>query len=288
MNSKPDWKEAVFTRRESEIVIIKNVQQSAFPSILKTLRKNADVGKLNKESSVLYRLDPYLDSNNVLHVGGRSKGNNELQLSNPVILPKASHSIISKRVIEYFHQKVEHLGRTTTANEIRSHGYWIVSLNEGVKKVIFECKRCRFLRGRLCNQKMGDLPALRTTVAAPFTFCGVDMFGTFYVKECRSQVKRYAALFTCFASQAIDIEVTIYLSADSFINALRRFMARRGAVRSIHSDNGTNFVGTDNCCGRHPKNTQKCRSWLLKRIKITLRITKNKQIQAQQFMSVQI
>ena len=33
---------------------------------------------------------------------------------------------------------------------------------------------------------------------------------------------------------------------DSFIQALRRSMARQGKVRSIRSGNGTNFVGTDN------------------------------------------
>ena len=36
------------------------------------------------------------------------------------------------------------------------------------------------------------------------------------------------------------------METDSFIQALRRFMARRGKVRSITPDNGTNFAGTDN------------------------------------------
>ena len=36
------------------------------------------------------------------------------------------------------------------------------------------------------------------------------------------------------------------MKTDSFIQALRGFMARQGKVRSIRSDNGTNFVGTDN------------------------------------------
>ena len=39
------------------------------------------------------------------------------------------------------------------------------------------------------------------------------------------------------------IEVTNSLDVDSFILALRRFMARRGTVSSIWSDNGRNFVG---------------------------------------------
>ena len=34
-----------------------------------------------------------------------------------------------------------------------------------------------------------------------------------------------------------------WLSTDSFILALRRFMSRRGYPKSIITDNGTNFVG---------------------------------------------
>ncbi|GFV74016.1 DNA double-strand break repair Rad50 ATPase [Trichonephila clavipes] len=39
------------------------------------------------------------------------------------------------------------------------------------------------------------------------------------------------------------IEAVGDLTTDSFIAALRRFSARRGAPRHIYSDNGTNFVG---------------------------------------------
>lgn len=35
------------------------------------------------------------------------------------------------------------------------------------------------------------------------------------------------------------------LDANSFINALRRFIARRGQVLELRSDNGTNFVGAE-------------------------------------------
>ena len=52
--------------------------------------------------------------------------------------------------------------------------------------------------------------------------------------------------FTCFASRTVHTEVTNALDTDSFIQALRRFIARRGPVISIRSDNGTNFVGASN------------------------------------------
>jgi hypothetical protein len=38
------------------------------------------------------------------------------------------------------------------------------------------------------------------------------------------------------------IEVVHSLDTDSFINALQRFICRRGQVRGIRSDNGSNFV----------------------------------------------
>ena len=76
-----------------------------------------------------------------------------------------------------------------------------------------------------------------------FTYCGVDMFGPFLVKDGRKIQKRYGAMFTCLSSGAVHIEATTNLATDSFIQALRRLISRKGNVRMIRSDNGTNFVG---------------------------------------------
>ena len=43
--------------------------------------------------------------------------------------------------------------------------------------------------------------------------------------------------------KAVHLEVLYTLSSNSFINAMQRLIARRGNVRSITSDNGTNFTG---------------------------------------------
>ena len=50
-------------------------------------------------------------------------------------------------------------------------------------------------------------------------------------------------MFTCLTMRAVHIETANSLTADSFINALRRFTARRRKLNCIFSDNGTNFVG---------------------------------------------
>ena len=47
-------------------------------------------------------------------------------------------------------------------------------------------------------------------------------------------------------SRAVHIDVSDTLTTDSFINAYRRFVGRRGPVRQVRSDQGTNYVGAMN------------------------------------------
>lgn len=47
-------------------------------------------------------------------------------------------------------------------------------------------------------------------------------------------------------SRAIHIEVLDDLTMDCFMNALRCIICNRGNVRTLHSDNGTNFIGAVN------------------------------------------
>ena len=76
----------------------------------------------------------------------------------------------------------------------------------------------------------------------PFTHCCLDMFGPFLKSEKRSILKLYGALLNCLASCVIHIEKI--KSIDSFILVLTHFIARRGELKSICYDNGTNLIGT--------------------------------------------
>ena len=102
------------------------------------------------------------------------------------------------------------------------------------------------MRGPLQIQKMADLPVDRVEPSAPFSYCAVDFFGPFPIKEKRSEVKRYGVIFTCMASRGVHLETANSLSTSSFINALSRFLNRRGPVRQLRCDQGTNFVGAKN------------------------------------------
>ena len=172
------------------------------------------------------------------------KANLEDNLKNPVILPKIGH--ITELIIRHAHEKTYHSGRGVTLNELRSNGYWIINGNAAVRRFISRCVRCRYLRGTAGEQKMANLPNSRVEPAPPFSYCAVDCFGPWYVKDGRREVKRYGTLFTCMASRAIHIEVAHSMETDSFLQALRRVIARRGPIRELPSDRGTNFVGAEN------------------------------------------
>ena len=132
-----------------------------------------------------------------------------------------------------------------TMNEVRSNGFWIISGSVVVSSIISSCVKCKKLRGAVQEQRMSDLPEDRLETAPPFTYCAVDYFGPFIVKDGRKELKRYGVLFTCMASRAIHLETSNSLDTDSFINALRRFISRRGPIRQLRSDQGTNFVGAE-------------------------------------------
>ena len=129
-------------------------------------------------------------------------------------------------------------------NEIRSVGYWVMQGSSAVKNVISRCVICRRLRGRAGEQIMTNLLHERLKEEPPFTHCGVDIFGSFLIKERRNTLQRYGALFTYLASGAIHIKMIKNMDTDSFILELNgRFNGRCGNIRTIRCDNGSNFVG---------------------------------------------
>ena len=239
---------------QAEIEIIRCLQPEHFKdeiNILSSLqeseefrdRKTAKQRNFSlKKCGSLYRLDPFLDSNGILRVGGRlRRAIVSENVKHPVILPRKSH--ITYLILKHCHEETQHQGYGMTHNEVRQRGYWIIGGTSAVSRFVSKCVMCRRLRLPPQHQKLADLPEDRIEPAAPFTYSAVDYFGPFVVKEGRKDVKRYGVLFTCMSSRAIHIETANTLETDSFINALRRFQAERGPIRQLRSDQGTNFIG---------------------------------------------
>lgn len=96
---------------------------------------------------------------------------------------------------------------------------------------------------------MGQLPSARIQPGRAFAVTGIDFCSPIMVRSGfgrnTKKEKAYIAVFICFWSKAIHLDLVSGLSTEKFIAALRRFMARRGVCREIHSDNATNFKGAD-------------------------------------------
>ena len=93
---------------------------------------------------------------------------------------------------------------------------------------------------------MSKLPEIRVSSTKPTVyFTGVDYIGPLLVKQKRNTLKRYGWIFTCLSSRAVYIEVVPDMSSSSFINAVKRFIGRRGKPCKTFSDNSLNFVGAE-------------------------------------------
>lgn len=228
-------------RKEAEVFLIKLVQATHLAETMKSLKLNGQIKAIDKANK-LHKLNPFLDEQGVLRVGGRlTMSSLHPHVKHPAILPKGSH--LATLLIKHHHEKVQHQGRGMTVNELRANGVWILGCSKAVSSHIYNCTKCRKFRRNTEGQRMANLPQERTELSPPFTYCGMDCFGPIYVKDGRKELKRYGLLLTCMCSRAIHIEMLEDLTTDAFINALRSFIALRGSVRQIRCDQGSNFIG---------------------------------------------
>lgn len=227
-------------RKDTEIFIIKQAQREAFAEEIQKIRSQRE-STLHKRNRIK-QLNAFLDKADVLRVGRRlSQSTLHHEVKHPAILPKESH--VSALLIKHHHERVPHQGRGMTLNELHANGIWILGCGNVVSSHIYHCVKCRRYRRATDVQQMADLPEVRTETAPPFTYCSVDCFGPFIVKEGRKEVKRYGLLFTCLCSGAVHIETLDDLTTVAFINAFRTLIAIRAPVRQLRCDQGTNFVG---------------------------------------------
>ena len=249
---------------QAKALIIRTVQREAFASEIDVLEKKSNNESENREllkerrrilrKSSLYRLDPFVDKNGILRVGGRlHRADLAYEEKHPAILPKNNH--MSELLIHHYHHRVYHQGRQITHGALRQAGYWVVGGHGMVSKVLNSCVTCRKLRGRTSTQQMADLPADRIEPNPPFNNVGFDVFGPWLIRTRKlrggaAESKRWGLVFTCLSSRAIHIEVLESMDTSSFINALRRFFTIRGPASLLRCDCGTNFTGAKGELGK--------------------------------------
>ncbi|XP_011875960.1 PREDICTED: uncharacterized protein LOC105566505, partial [Vollenhovia emeryi] len=228
----------------AEQVLVKMVQNSNFSTELELLSSQRN---LPRHSPVL-SLNPFIDQAGILRVGGRLKLSQlPYNAKYPMLLP--GRHPLSALIIKHEHERHLHAGPQATLSVIRQR-YWLVSARDAVRRITRKCVICFRSSPRSASTLMGNLPKSRVTVPArAFEKCGVDYAGPFYYKDGARRsaklLKCYMAIFVCFATTAVHIELAADLSAEAFLNVLKRFISRRGYPTDIFSDNGLNFIGAE-------------------------------------------
>ena len=195
-------------------------------------------------TSQIINLNPFLDKNGIIRVGGRLK-NAELSYckKHPVILSK---SYLSSLIIKDAHHSTLHGANRLTEAVIRRQ-YWIIGLKNAIKSCIRKCCKCIRYNHVTATQMMGDLPDFRVS---PFTYIGVDYAGPFQMSSSNGRERKTIQRLCCsfcmsFNKRHTSREAVSDMSTESFLTALRRFFARWGKILPIYSDNGKNFVGAN-------------------------------------------
>uniref|UniRef100_A0AAG5DVF4 Integrase catalytic domain-containing protein n=1 Tax=Anopheles atroparvus TaxID=41427 RepID=A0AAG5DVF4_ANOAO len=226
--------------QRAELKLCKLSQQISFAEEIQILQAGSDVSR----GSRLKWLSPFVDASGVLRVGGRLR-NAQLDIAtkHPIVL--SSKHPLASLLVEAYHTKLLHAGPQLLLATLRNK-FWILGGRSLCKTVFHRCVKCFKVKPTLVKQSVADLPTSRVSPSRPFSVCGVDYCGPVMLKSAirnRSATKAYIAIFVCFATRAVHIELVHDLTTTAFLSALRRFVARRGQIREIHSDNATTFKG---------------------------------------------
>ncbi|XP_043498397.1 uncharacterized protein LOC122521619 [Polistes fuscatus] len=218
-------------------------QEAYFSPELRTLSAGQSLHKRH----VLTRLTAFVDRAGILRVGGRLQ-NSQLDedSKHPAILPRQSK--FTNLVISDAHARTMHGGTQLTLSYIR-RTFWIIGGRAPVKSFLKDCLTCARIRGVRAQQLMAPLPASRVTPSLVFETTGLDYAGPVTMKTFQGRgaksFKGWIAVFICFSTSAVHLEVVSDYTTEGFLKAFRRFTSRRGIPKTLRSDCGTNFQGAN-------------------------------------------
>ncbi len=225
-------------------VILRETQMDFFSEEVDAVRK----GGLIHARSPLSKIQVFLDCNDILRVSTRLTNSPYAEgFRRPIVIHAKSRVLFL--YVRHIHEMYFHIGFNSIMTMIRTVFYVIGSLTNVIKSVIAKCVVCTRIRACTQSQVMADLPEDRVTIVRPFAVCGVDFAGPFTTRCTEHRTvkftKSYLAVFVCFVTRAVHLEVVGNLSTKSFLSCLQRFISRRNPPSRIYSDNATNFVGAE-------------------------------------------
>jgi len=190
---------------KAETLIIRCVQRETYSKEFSCLAAGKNISK----DSPLRKLNPLVDEDGLLRIGGRlNRSALDTREKMPLVIPARSHT--ATLLVSHYHEKVKHQGRVFTEASVHTAGFWIIGARKCINSILHKCVICNKLRGRTTEQKMADLPSDRLSTEPPFTYVGLDVFGPWVITTRRTRggqanSKRWAVLFTCMSTRAMHI-----------------------------------------------------------------------------------
>ena len=210
----------------AEILLIRLVQREMF---------------FNEKDDKLKSLNAFWDEHGLLRVKTKIFYRDDDENFRCPILLDPSHSIV-ELIIREEHYRLGHAGTQTVLCKLREK-FWILTARRRIRAVLSKCIRCKRYEVKRMEAVSIPLPLERVRDAAVFEIIGVDLAGPLFLKNSQ---KAYICILTCAVFRAVHLELLSSLSTTDFIKGFTRFVARRGRPVTVFSDNGINFVGTDN------------------------------------------
>nr|XP_037876794.1 uncharacterized protein LOC119630680 isoform X1 [Bombyx mori]XP_037876795.1 uncharacterized protein LOC119630680 isoform X1 [Bombyx mori] len=216
-------------------------QADSFSKEINLLRSK---GVLNSKN-YLISLNPFLDSEGILRVGGRLTLSSYNFEKRHQMLLHAKHWL-TKLLFQQEHLRLLHAGPQLLLYTVRE-SIWPIAGRDLARTTTRQCVKCRRISGKTFNPIMGSLPEQRVNPGFPFVSAAVDFAGPYLITDRKGRgckiTKCYLCLFVCLKYKCLHLEAVSELSKDAFILALRRFISRRGKPHELFCDNGRNFVG---------------------------------------------
>ena len=222
-------------RERAKSIIFTLLHQEQFDKEMKSLKAE----KENPKGSKIQQFSLFLDEEGLFRAKGRI-GSCQLDFN-------AKHPILlhwKHKAVELFlrnEHKDNQLEGIEHARNIVQQKMWIPGIRNTLRSIKNKSVTCRKGIAQTIAPVMAYLTEERLDASTAFINVGVDYSGPFIVKMGRRNENRWLCLFTCLTMRAVHIEVVPMLDTDSFLNAIMRFIARRGKPSKIISDRRTNF-----------------------------------------------
>lgn len=150
--------------RDAANLIMKVYQAHHFQMELNYIRQ----GKPVPVTSKLACLSPSLDTNGILHVGGRLQHAFLPEYAkHPAILDPSSQ--LSTMIIWEIHERLAHASTELTLHDLRQQ-YHVLRPRASIRLVIRNCSKCKLRNSKPDSPLMGPLPASRLQSHLPWIF----------------------------------------------------------------------------------------------------------------------